>query len=98
LRRQALPARRPYSLSHLRPARPEEARQVAGHMLPDVLRYDYREPARYPENGRTLTDDVPDYFLPLFTNGKVTGDGVSAHTDLLDEFPYLGPPHGSYGG
>jgi hypothetical protein len=77
---------------------PEEARQVAGHMLPDVLRYDYRKPARYPENGRTLTDDVPDYFLPLFTNGKVTGDGVSAHTDLLAEFPYLGPPHGSYEG
>jgi hypothetical protein len=77
---------------------PEEATQVAGHMLPDVLRYDYRQPARYPDNGRTLTDDVPDYFLSLFTNGKVTGDGVGAHTDLLEEFPYLGPPHGSYAG
>jgi hypothetical protein len=67
-------------------------------MLPDVIRYDHREPARYPDNGRTLTDDVPDYFLPLLTNGKVTGDGVDAHTDLLNEFPYLGPPHASYEG
>jgi hypothetical protein len=56
----------------------------------------HREPARYPANGRTLTDDVPDCFLPLFTNGKVSGDGVDAHTDLLDEFPYLGPPHANY--
>jgi hypothetical protein len=23
----------------------------------------------------------------------LTGDDVGAHTDLLDEFPYLGPPH-----
>jgi hypothetical protein len=41
---------------------------------------------------------VPDYFLPLLTKGKVSGDGVDAHTDLLDEFPYLGPPHADYGG
>jgi hypothetical protein len=24
----------------------------------------------------------------------VTGDKVGPHKDLLDEFPYLGPPHG----
>lgn len=75
---------------------PDKARDVAAHMLPDVLRYDHRQPARYPVNGRSLTDNVPDYFLPLLTNGKVSTDGVSAHTDLLDEFPYLGPPHASY--
>ena len=51
-----------------------------------------------PDNGRTLTDEVGNYFLPLLTNGKVTRDGVGPHTDLLDEFPYLGPPHGSYEG
>jgi hypothetical protein len=27
------------------------------------------------------------------TNGKVTGDKVGPHGDLLDDFPYLGPPH-----
>ncbi len=41
---------------------------------------------------------MPDYFLPLLTSGKVSGDGVEVHTDLLDEFPYLGPPHADYGG
>ena len=87
-----------HALEHAGGYSPGEAREVAGHLLPDVIRYDHREPARYPDNGRTLTDDVPDYFLPLLTNGKVTGDGVGPHTDLLDEFPYLGPPHGSYEG
>jgi hypothetical protein len=70
---------------------------VAGTLLPDVLPYDPRQPAAYPHNGRMLTDDVGDHFLALFTNRKVTGDGVGAHTDLSSEFPYLGSPHGSYG-
>jgi len=87
-----------HALEHAGGYSAEEAREVAGHMLPDVIRYDHREPPRYPDNGRTLTDDVPDYFLPLLTNGKVTRDGVGPHTDLLSEFPYLGPPHGSYDG
>jgi hypothetical protein len=34
-----------------------------------------------------------DTSLAIITNGKVTGDGVGPHGDLLDEFPYLGPPH-----
>jgi hypothetical protein len=41
----------------------------AGTLLPDVLPYDPTEPAAYPRNGRTLTDDVGDHFLALFTNG-----------------------------
>ena len=41
----------------------------------------------------SLTDDVETYFLPLLTNGKVTGDGLAPHSDLLAEFPYVGPPH-----
>jgi len=40
-----------------------------------------------------LTDDAADAFLAVFTNGKVTGDKVGPHGDLLDEFPYLGSPH-----
>jgi hypothetical protein len=74
----------------------DEAKRVAGTLLPDVLPYDPGRPAAYPSNGRALTDDVADHFLTLFTNGQVTGDGVGPHSDLLDEFPYVGSPHGSY--
>ena len=70
-----------------------EATRVSGTLLPDVLHYDPRRPAVYPENGRTLTDDVVDFFLPLLSNGKVTQDKVGPHQDLLAEFPYVGAPH-----
>jgi hypothetical protein len=73
--------------------RPEDAVGVARKLLPDILFYDPRGPARFPHNGRTLTDDVVDVFFSMLTNGKVTGDKVGPHGDLLDEFPYLGPPH-----
>ena len=66
---------------------------VATMMLPDILAYDPHRPASFPHNGRTLTDDVVDVFFSIFTNGNVTGDKVGPHGDLLDEFPYLGPPH-----
>jgi len=36
---------------------PEEARRAAATLLPDVVPYDPRRPARYPANGRVLTDD-----------------------------------------
>jgi hypothetical protein len=72
----------------------EDATDIARKLLPDILSYDPREPGRYPHNGRTLTDDVVDVFLAIYTNGKVTGDQVGPHRDLLEEFPYLGPPHG----
>ena len=39
-----------------------------------------------------LTDDAGDAFLAIFTNGRVTKDGVGPHSDLLAEFPYVGPP------
>jgi len=70
-----------------------EATRVAGILLPDVLHYDPTRPASYPENGRALTDDVVDFFLPLLTNKKVTRDNVGPHTDLLTSFPYVGSPH-----
>jgi hypothetical protein len=69
---------------------------VARTLLPDVLLYESGRPVGYPENGRTLTDDVADHFVTLFTNGKMTGDDVGPHGHLLAEFPYLGPPHASY--
>jgi pyruvate/2-oxoglutarate dehydrogenase complex dihydrolipoamide dehydrogenase (E3) component len=55
--------------------------------------YDPSESVSYPANGRTLTDDAIDVFLPILTNGKVIGDNVGHHTDLLASFPYIGAPH-----
>src|SRR5882672_4627201 len=51
-----------------------------------------RTSLRFPQNGRTLTDDVVDLFFSIYANRNVT-DKVGPHGDLLDEFPYLGPPH-----
>jgi len=82
-----------HALEHAGGYAPEEARRVAGTLLPDMLSYDPTRPASFPVNGRTLTDDAADAFLAVFTNGRVTGDKVGAHSDLLAEFPYVGPPH-----
>jgi hypothetical protein len=87
-----------HSLQHAGGYAEEEARRVARTLLPDLLRFDPARPALYPNNGRALTDDVLDHFLSILTNGRVTTDGVGAHTDLLTEFPYLGPPHRSAAG
>jgi Domain of unknown function (DUF4331) len=82
-----------HSLEHYGEFTPVEARRVAGTLLPDLLYYDPTRPAAYPENGRTPSDDAADAFLTVITKGRVTGDGIGPHGDLLAEFPYLGPPH-----
>jgi hypothetical protein len=82
-----------HALEHTGGYAPEAAKRAAQTLLPDLIRYDPTRPASYPQNGRTLTDDVVDGFLPILTNGKVKGDGQGPHSDLLAEFPYLGPPH-----
>jgi hypothetical protein len=82
-----------HSLEHLGGFAPEEATRVAKTLLPDILYFDPKRPASYPDNGRKLTDDVSDAFLSIITNGRVTRDNVGSHTDLLSVFPYLGPPH-----
>jgi hypothetical protein len=82
-----------HALEHTGGYTPAEATRVAGTLLPDILHYDPTRPAAFPDNGRALTDDVVDFFLPLLTNGKVTGDLVGPHKDLLSEFPYVAPPH-----
>jgi hypothetical protein len=82
-----------HALEHAGGYTPTEARLVARTLLPDMLSFDPRRPASFPTNGRTLTDDAADAFLAVFTNGKVAGDKVGPHGDLLDEFPYLGSPH-----
>jgi len=82
-----------HELEHTGGYTPEDAVAVARTLLPDILSYDPRGPTHFPHNGRTLTDDVVDVFLSVLTNGKVTGDKVGPHGDLLEEFPYLGRPH-----
>jgi hypothetical protein len=77
-----------HALEHTGGYPPEEAKRVAGKLLPDLLRYDPQRPASFPDNGRALIDDVSDVFLAILTNGKVTGDNVGPHDDFLDEFPY----------
>jgi hypothetical protein len=82
-----------HELEHTGGYTPEQATGIARKLLPDILSYSPGRPASYPHNGRTLMDDVADTFLSLLTNGKVTEDKVGPHSDLLDEFPYLAPPH-----
>jgi Domain of unknown function (DUF4331) len=82
-----------HSLEHTGGYTPEEATRVAGTLLPDILLYDPKRPAAYPDNGRTLSDDVMDGFVSILTNGKVTRDDGGPHNDLLTSFPYLGSPH-----
>ena len=82
-----------HSLEHTGGYTREEATRVAGTLLPDILVYDPSRPAAYPHNGRALSDDVMDGFISILTNGKLTGDNVGPHTDLLTSFPYLGTPH-----
>jgi hypothetical protein len=82
-----------HALEHTGGYQPDEAERVAKTLLPDVMPYDPTRPASFPENGRSLTDDAADAFMVVLTNGKIPGDGVGPHSDLLAEFPYLGPPH-----
>ena len=81
-----------HELEHTGGYTPEDAKAVARKFLPDILSYNPNEPARFPHNGRTLTDDVVDFFFSIYANRNVT-DKVGPHGDLLDEFPYLGKPH-----
>jgi len=82
-----------HGLEHTGGYTPEEAKRVAGTLLPDLLFYDPKRPASFPSNGRLLTDDVVAVFMPILTNGKVKGDNVGPHRDLLGAFPYVGTPH-----
>ena len=82
-----------HSLEHTGGYSPEEAKRVAGTLLPDLLYYDPRRPGLFPNNGRALVDDVVAVFMPILTNGKVKGDKTGPHKDLLSEFPYVGVPH-----
>jgi uncharacterized protein DUF4331 len=76
-----------HTLEHHGRYPPEEARRMAGTMLPDIMPYAAARAASFPDNGRTLTDDAADSFLKLYTHGKVTGDKAGPHSDLLATSP-----------
>lgn len=61
-------------------------------LLPDMLVFDPSRPAKYP-NGRVFTDDIINYRLSFLSKGDIPPTGLEPHTDVLDEFPYLGNPH-----
>ncbi len=61
-------------------------------ILPDMLSYDPSQPAGYP-NGRVFADDVINHRLAFLSKGDIPPDGLKPHTDILNEFPYLGAPH-----
>jgi hypothetical protein len=69
-----------------------EATPLARAWLPDTMPYDYTSAAGFP-NGRRLTDDTVDWFARLVTRGQCAPSLVGPHGDLLEDFPYLGPPH-----
>jgi hypothetical protein len=61
-------------------------------ILPDMLSFDPSKPAAYP-NGRVFTDDVINARLSFLSKGEIPPDGLSPHTDILPDFPYIGTPH-----
>jgi hypothetical protein len=69
-----------------------EATHLMQEWLPDILPYNYTSGAGFP-NGRHLIDDIVDHVASIMTRGQVNDDLVTAHTDYLKEFPYLGVPH-----
>jgi uncharacterized protein DUF4331 len=69
-----------------------EATPLAREWLPDIMPYDYTSAAGFP-NGRGLTDDTIDWFARLVSRGQSAPSIIGPHADVLDRFPYLGPPH-----
>ena len=61
-------------------------------ILPDMLQFDPSKPAIYP-NGRSFKDDVIDIRLAFLSKGDIPPDRLVPHSDVLEEFPYLGTPH-----
>jgi hypothetical protein len=83
----------------------DEARALAGVLLPDVVTYDTTTTAAGPHNGRALADDVIDVELRIVTGGDpldlfprdadggVNTDSIGPHDDYQAKFPYLGEPN-----
>ena len=61
-------------------------------VLPDMLKFDPKKPATYP-NGRSFADDVINHRLAFLSKGDIPPTGLKSHTDILKDFPYIGTPH-----
>jgi uncharacterized protein DUF4331 len=64
----------------------------ADGLLPDMLTFAPSKPAQYP-NGRVFTDDVINHRLAFLSKGDIPPTGLQPHTDVRNEFPYIGNPH-----
>ena len=71
---------------------PNEAKEAALTLLPDILHYDRTRPAHYP-NGRALTDDVFSARMIFMVHGQATPQNIGPHDDLMAAFPFLGKPN-----
>lgn len=69
---------------------------LASVAVPDTLKFDVTKPDGFP-NGRKLDDRVIDTLLTLILN-QPTSDGTPGNdVPLLQDFPYLAPPHQAIG-
>ena len=73
-------------------ATPDEAKEAALTLLPDILHYDRTRPAHYP-NGRVMTDDVFSARMIFMVHGQATPQNIGPHDDLMAVFPFLGKPN-----
>ena len=71
---------------------PDEAKEAALTLLPDILHYDRTRPAHYP-NGRVMTDDVFSTRMIFMVHGQATPQSIKPHDDLTADFPFLGTPN-----
>ena len=71
---------------------PDEAKEAALTLLPDILDYDRTRPAHYP-NGRVVTDDVFSTRMIFMVHGQATPQSIKPHVDLTADFPFLGTPN-----
>jgi Domain of unknown function (DUF4331) len=71
---------------------PDEAKEAARTLLPDILHYDRTRPAHYP-NGRVMTDDVFSTRMIFMVHGQATPQNIGPHDDLTAAFPFLGKPN-----
>jgi hypothetical protein len=71
---------------------PDEAKEAALTLLPDILHYDRTRPAHYP-NGRVMTDDVFSTRMIFMVHGQATPQNIGPHDDLMAAFPFLGKPN-----
>ena len=71
---------------------PDEAKEAALTLLPDILHYDRTRQAHYP-NGRVMTDDVFSARMIFMVHGQATPQDIGPHDDLMAAFPFLGKPN-----